>query len=372
MKSLKIGISGGSLGGLFAAILLRKQGHAISIFERSRSGLVGKGAGLVGQRELLQILRMIGCAHVARVGVVAHERIHFSRTGEIVHRQSTPQTQISWDTLFSSVANRFDGGIYKLGAGVRSVITDGRQADLLFEDGHSDQFDLVIGADGLGSVARATVNPDAYENRYAGYLTWRGLIPESAVPDKAEVLLGRFSFYSEPGEHVLGYLVPGRNGETVAGSRRYNWVWYRKATQENLEAMIAETGKDEWRFSVPRGLVSDARTSEMHDSAFRTLPLPFSSVIVAEESPSIHGIYDYEAEKLVRGRVALLGDSAFVVRPHTAMGVAKAAGDAMALAAALAEASDVDTALDRYERTRMPIGAEIASYGQDLGRGLGF
>src|SRR6266404_707051 len=66
MHSLKIAIAGGSLGGLFAAALLHAAGHEVTVFERSKHGLEGRGAGLVGQREIFAILRAVGCEHVAR------------------------------------------------------------------------------------------------------------------------------------------------------------------------------------------------------------------------------------------------------------------------------------------------------------------
>jgi 2-polyprenyl-6-methoxyphenol hydroxylase-like FAD-dependent oxidoreductase len=72
---------------------------------------------------------------------------------------------------------------------------------------------------------------------------------------------------------------------------------------------------------------------------------------------------------MTNGRLALLGDAAFVGRPHTAMGVAKAAGDAMALSSALSKAP-LKEALEAYERERLPVGAEIAAYGRRLAERL--
>src|SRR5258705_12317021 len=69
MRSLKIAIAGGWLGGLFAAALLHAAGHEVTVFERSKHGLEGRGAGLVGQREIFAILRAVGCEHVARIGI---------------------------------------------------------------------------------------------------------------------------------------------------------------------------------------------------------------------------------------------------------------------------------------------------------------
>jgi hypothetical protein len=63
--TFRIRIVGGSLGGLFAAALLRMDGHQVRIYERSVTGLAGPGAGLVGQRDIFAILRAVGCEHVA-------------------------------------------------------------------------------------------------------------------------------------------------------------------------------------------------------------------------------------------------------------------------------------------------------------------
>lgn len=70
---------------------------------------------------------------------------------------------------------------------------------------------------------------------------------------------------------------------------------------------------------------------------------------------------------MVSHRTALVGDAAFVVRPHTAMGVAKAAGDVLALRKALAETGNLSDALKRYERERITVGREISHLGKVLG-----
>jgi 2-polyprenyl-6-methoxyphenol hydroxylase-like FAD-dependent oxidoreductase len=114
----------------------------------------------------------------------------------------------------------------------------------------------------------------------------------------------------------------------------------------------------------------DSRRQDLVEDAARLLPPPFAAAVAAEREPFIQAIFDYETPRMTHGRVALLGDAAFVVRPHTAMGVAKAAGDAMALRSGLARLPYAD-ALQAYERERLPIGAEIASYGRRLGVRLG-
>jgi 2-polyprenyl-6-methoxyphenol hydroxylase-like FAD-dependent oxidoreductase len=104
--------------------------------------------------------------------------------------------------------------------------------------------------------------------------------------------------------------------------------------------------------------------------ATRLLPPPLAAVVAAEPAPFIQAIFDYEAPVMAAGSIALLGDAAFVARPHTAMGVAKAAGDALALRRHLAEAATVTDALMLYSQERCAAGSAITAYGRRLGAAL--
>ncbi|WP_411906682.1 FAD binding domain-containing protein [Rhizobium mayense] len=366
MKTLRIRIVGGSLGGLFAGILLQQDGHEVKIYERSSSGLAGRGAGLVGQRELFQILRMIGCEHVARIGVVAKERIYFNKDGGVAELLATPQTQISWDVLYSTVLSHLAPDSYVTGRPVDHLVETSDNVRLIFADGNTEDVDLVVGADGLGSVVRGLLNGQS-GNEYAGYVAWRGLVREIALPVEASVLVDRFAFYVAPGIHILGYLVPGQQGELEKAKRRYNWVWYRPVSPENLRSIFTGAEGQVFTHSLPRGELSDERLQGLRHDAAALLPPQFALAVEAEPHPAIQGIFDYEAQRMVSRRVALIGDAAFVVRPHTAMGVSKAAGDALALRNALSKSDDLAEALGRYEQERLPAGRQIAAYGRRLG-----
>jgi 2-polyprenyl-6-methoxyphenol hydroxylase-like FAD-dependent oxidoreductase len=368
---LRVGIVGGSMGGLFAAGLLRAAGHDVTVFERSVRGLEGRGAGLVGQRELYEVLRLLGCEQVARVGVVAHERITFARNGSIAQRDATPQTQISWDYLYRTTRELLTDSAYRTGARVVRIDNSVAGATLVFEDGGQQRFDLGIAADGVGSMARGTVGNLVTQSHYTGYVAWRGLIPETALPaSAARVLSERFAFYHMRGSHILGYLVPGPHGETEPGWRRYNWVWYRQAPgREGLDHWLTGNDGRVREFSVAPGDIPTALRDTLIAEAHQQLPTPFAEAVAAESTPFVQAIFDFESTRMVRDRVALLGDAAFVVRPHTAMGVAKAAGDAMSLAAALARLP-LEKALVAYEAERLAVGHRIAAHGQELGRPL--
>lgn len=368
MKPLRISIIGGSLAGLFAGVLLQRDGHDVTIHERSRQGLTGRGAGLVPQREVFQILRAIGIEHLADIGVVARERIFLNQAGEIVQTIREAQTQLSWDVLYEQVAAHILPAHYRLGSQLMRVTDKGDgPATLDFADGSHAEADLVIGADGIGSVVRQALAPGHAENRYAGYVAWRGLILETALPARASLLLDRFAFYLAPGDHALGYLVPGPRAETAPGQRRYNWVWYRRVAEHDLRALFTDRDGHTHPVSLPRGGLSSERREALRAAARMHLPPPFSLAVAAEETPSIQGIYDYEAPAMVGGRIALIGDAAFVVRPHTAMGVGKAAGDVMALRRHLDAEADLEAALARYQSERLPVGREIAALGRRLG-----
>ncbi|MQT15021.1 FAD binding domain-containing protein [Segnochrobactrum spirostomi] len=367
----RILIVGGSIGGLFAAVLLSRAGFDVTVTERSEHGLEGRGAGLVAQHEVFAMLREIGIEHVADVGVTARERIHLDRNDAITLRQPTPQTQLSWDLLFRTFRDLVPDARYRLKARVVTVHSDEAGARVLYADGHEEEADLVIGADGIGSVVRAAVSgPDARPT-YVGYATWRGLVPEAEVPPvAARRLFERFAFYDAPGSHILGYLVPGADDSTEVGRRRYNWVWYRPYSRAELDRVLVDSDGVRHPFSLGPGQVPREVADGLRADAAAALPASFATAVAAESRPFLHAIFDYAPAHMVKGRVALLGDAAFVARPHTAMGVAKAAGDAFALRDALRGQPDLDSALRAYEGARVPVGQSIVAYGQRLGRQL--
>jgi 2-polyprenyl-6-methoxyphenol hydroxylase-like FAD-dependent oxidoreductase len=371
MARLRLRIVGGSLAGLFVATLLKREGHDVRIYERSVGGLDGRGAGLLGKKETFAILRAAGCEHVARVGVVARERVTFNETGAIVDRSMVPQSQLSWDYLYRTFRAFIADDDYVLGRHVNGVRQDDHAAYLSFKDGGEEPADIVIGADGTASVVRNAVNSRPSPSIYAGYVGWRGLLPETALPPQAAAdLLDRFAFHQLSGSHVLGFVVAGPHAETIPGSRRYNWVWYRPAAGEKARAAVfTDSAGRVHPYSLPPGSVPRAARAVTIADAARLLPTSLAAAVAATEQPFVQGVFDYETPLMANGRLVLIGDAAFVARPHTAMGVAKAAGDAMALAAHLSQKPVVE-ALRAFHEERLPVGASIVAHGRRLGEML--
>lgn len=371
-ERLDIAVVGGSIGGLFAAALLTRSGHRVTVYERSAHGLARRGAGLVAQQELFDLLRLVGREDAGRIGVVAHARITLDRQGRVVFRDPTPQTQLSWDHLYDVFRSLVPTERYRLGQTVRSAMSGEQRAVLEFADGRREAHDLVVGADGLNSVVRQAVVPGGPANSYAGYVTWRGLVPEAALPaPAAATLLERFAFFTGPGAHMLGYLVPGPAGEIDRGRRRYNWVWYRPVTPDALSAVMASAGRAPTDLSLAPGQLPTSLRDDLVEAAQRDLPAQFAEAVQAEPRPFLQAIFDYVPPRLANGRTVLLGDAAVMVRPHTAMGAAKAAGDAIALDACL-DALPLADALSRYQQLRLPAGRAISEYGRRLAASLPF
>ncbi|WP_445143394.1 FAD binding domain-containing protein [Dyella sp. Tek66A03] len=369
---LRIGIVGGSVGGLFAGVLLHRQGHQVTVMERARHGLARRGAGLVVQEQVTRILGQVGRAHLAELGVWANERIVLDTGGEVISRENRPQMQMSWDLLYDGFRQLLPEQLYLTGTAVESVTPSAQSAQVSLADGRALTFDVLIGADGQGSTVRNYVNGDGSQGilpDYAGYVAWRGLVPEEAMPEQAKVqLFERMAFHFGEGMHALGYLIPGSEGQTTPGERRYNWVWYRTMPSGHLHDLLERAGRSS-ALSLGPGELPGAIRDQLRADASALLPSSFAAAVAAEAQPFVQPIYDYETPRMINQRLVLLGDAAFIARPHTAMGIAKAAGDAMTLAAAMT-GCPIDEALAAYEKARMTQGYAIVDYGRRLGRNL--
>jgi 2-polyprenyl-6-methoxyphenol hydroxylase-like FAD-dependent oxidoreductase len=167
---------------------------------------------------------------------------------------------------------------------------------------------------------------------------------------------------------MLAYLIPGENGELSEGSRRVNWVWYCNVNPGGDYSLLFtdKQGKTHAN-SVPKGLVSKEAVSKLKNNAAQLLPPQFVELIEATPDPFIQAIFDADPDHLYSGRVVLVGDAGFTVRPHTASGVSKAAADAMSLHAHLQNCSDLDLALRTWEEAQLPALRHLSEYGKMIG-----
>src|SRR5713101_8459798 len=323
---LRIAVAGGSIGGLCAGLALRGVGFDVQVYERVSGPMETRGAGIVVQGELIDLLR----THDAGALPTTHCR---------VRRYLSPE-----------------GGEGAVQAHI---------------DGHGlIGADLLVAADGAQSPTRRRFLPDL-SSTYAGYVAWRGTLDEAdAPPDLARFFDDAFTFCeARSAGHILVYFIPGDGTDTTPGMRRLNWVWYVGVGEADLPRILVDRDGRQHHASLPFGGTPDSAIRDLRDLARREVHPMLAALVAATRQPFLQTIVDVVPTRTVFGRVCLLGDAAFVVRPHTAGATAKAARDATTLARALKRAGrNVDAGLSGFEEMQIEFGRGLVDYGVALGR----
>ena len=364
----KATIIGGSLGGLLAGNLLAKAGWDVHIHERSAEELAGRGAGLATHPELLEILAEAGLDPKREIGVPLTERITLSREGAVVGRRTEPQVMTAWSRLFHDLRAVFPRERYHNGRVLAGVSETAEAVTARFADGSEATADLLVAADGIRSTVRALLSPEA-RPVYAGYVAWRGMVDEAALSPRALAeVLPYFAFGLPPTEQFLTYPVAGSSNSTAPGHRRVNFVWYRPADEAGaLRDMLTDATGKHWPEGIPPPLIRPEVLEAARASARAILAPQFAEIVDKTEQLFFQPIFDLESPRLAFGRIALLGDAAFVARPHCGMGVLKAGADARVLVGALAAHGDIPAALENYGRQRVEFGRFIVGHARALG-----
>jgi 2-polyprenyl-6-methoxyphenol hydroxylase-like FAD-dependent oxidoreductase len=360
-------VIGGSMSGLLAGLLLRRHGWDVDVFERVEKELSGRGAGIVAQPELRETLRSIGL-DVRDLGVEVTTRQLLDAVGRREAVLTCPQILTAWERVYRILRDAFSPKHYHRGKGLKAFSQTSHGVTAHFTDGRAVDGDLLIGADGLRSSVRQQCLPDLHP-LYAGYVAWRALIAEQDIPRAThDQLFAYMTFCLPPGEQCLGYPVAGPENDLRAEHRRYNLVWYRPADEATeLQQLLTDESGVTHAISIPPPLIKRAAADAMRAAAERLIAPQLREIVRLIVEPILQPIYDLATPNMAFGRVAILGDAAFVARPHVAAGVSKAADDAVALASALAATDDVTAALRAFEAARLPIGHRIIERARHLG-----
>lgn len=360
-------VIGGSLGGLLAAHLLRSTGWEVVVFERNDEDLTGRGAGLSTHPQLIDVLRRVGIDFDESMGIKVDHVICLDRSGRSYFECRTARTMSSWGRLHRSLRDPLPDACYRLGKSLVHIEQDDRGVTAVFADGTRATGELLVGADGGRSTVREQLLPDlALE--YAGYVAWRAMLDEVEVPShiRAEVF-ERYIFCLPEGEQFLAYPVPGRNNETQVGRRAYNIVWYRPAdSDKTLADLCTDTTGRRHGTSIPPPLIRPEVVAEIKATAHALVAPQVAEIFGRTKQPFFQPIFDLASPQIVFGRVALVGDAAFVARPHVGAGVTKAALDAASLADAAAD-GDLFAGLARYERLQGAFGRGLVALGRQEG-----
>ena len=145
-------VIGGSIGGLFAGLFLRKVGWEVSIHERAGEELGSRRAGIATHDDLHEALAL-ATGQGDEVGVAVEGRIVLARSGDVVCEVARPQVLASWDRIWQRLRLRA-GDVYRHGSALVSVARDEHRVVARFDDGSEVAADLLVGADGIQSTVR--------------------------------------------------------------------------------------------------------------------------------------------------------------------------------------------------------------------------
>ncbi len=332
-------VVGAGIGGLTAAVALRRRGWDVTILERARA-LEPVGAGLGLGPNALHALDAIGLGDEVRrfSAIQGHGGLRRPGGGWLVRtdlgglaaRFGDPQFVALRADVVDLLAGRLPAGVLRTGVTVTGVDAGDADRRACVATGAGDlDADLVVAADGIGSRIRAALFPDSPGPRYSGFTTWRFVAP--AVPEGA----GR----AEPAEtwgrgEVFGVL-PLASGPKMGSVYCYASAPAPAGVRHDDEAAELKQRFGRWHDPIPGliGAISPDRV--LHDDVYW----------IAESLPAYH-----------RGRVAILGDAAHAMTPHLGQGACQAIEDAVVLASV----ADPGTAPDlaayttaRLSRTRM-------------------
>ncbi|WP_433291649.1 FAD-dependent monooxygenase [Actinoplanes sp. CA-030573] len=334
---LRVGVAGGGIGGLSAAVSLVAAGFDAHVYERA-AALGEIGAGVQVSPNATRILHGLGLAgELARTGV--RPRALWQRRwddGRVLLDAPTrdfgfPYYQMRRPDLLAALAGALPAGRVHLGRRLTGFDDHGDGVRASFADGSTAELDVLVGADGIHSVVHGALF-GAARPRFTGCVAYRGLIPAERVrhlglPVTTQLWLG-------PGRHFIHYF--------VGGGRFLNFVaiveqdsWTRESWTDRADVAAARAAFDGWHPQIHQILGAIDQTYIW--ALFDRLPLPRWS----------------------RNRVTLLGDACHPMLPFMAQGAAQAIEDGAVLAGCLAGAGDPAGALRRYEALRRPRTSRI-------------
>ena len=368
VRSRRAIIVGGSLGGLLTGHQLRSIGWDVDIFERTADDLADRGAGIGTHPALFTAMRRAGLSLDISDCTAPRSYICLDKDNRLVHEAPARRTMTAWSRLYRPLRDNLPAGSYHNGMHLERIETEERGVTAIFADGSRVAADLLIGADGFRSTVRAQMLP-ALKPAYAGYVAWRALVPEGDLsPATWAAIKDIYVFCVPEGELLVSYAVPTRDEDRAKGGLSYNIVWYRPASSETLADFCTDASGQSHEFSIPPPLIRPQVISQMRASAQALLAPPMVNVIERAEQPFFQPIYDLASPRLTIGRVVLLGDAAFVARPHVGAGVTKAALDAMCLADSIRAAGDnIDVALTHYDYNQRQLGDWCVARGRHMG-----
>jgi 2,6-dihydroxypyridine 3-monooxygenase len=362
-------VMGGSLGGLTAGLTLRDIGCDVTVLERSRTPLESRGAGIVLHPATVRYFIDNQVLALDEVSTRADSLRYIDREGSVVHEQPCSYRFTSYYTLHRGLLGAMDPDRYEMGIEVVEFDQGPSAVSVVSRDGSERSCDLLVAADGIGSTARGKLLPGVRPT-YAGYVGWRGTVGPTDVEARTfREQHNAITYFVGPNTHILTYPIPDFDGSVEPQRRRINFVWYVNVSQGAALADLLTDNQGVARdVTVGPGAVQARHVDALFDAAAAELPASLAEIVIQSREPFVQVVFDVEVTRMAFGRVCLIGDAAFAIRPHAAAGTAKAAEDAWRLSAAVErERGAVPGALARWEPAQLALGRQVLERARDIG-----
>jgi FAD-dependent urate hydroxylase len=339
MNHLKAIVIGAGMGGLTTGIALQQAGYTVEVYDRV-SELRPAGAAISLWSNGVKVLNRLGLGdEIASIGGIMDRMAYFSHTGEklndfslypLIERVGQRPYPVARASLQHMLLQAFGQENVHLSAKCVEVEQDDDSVTAIFEDGSKATGDVLVAADGTHSILRPYVLGQPLDRRYVGYVNWNGLVPAS------DDLAPKTSWVIYVGEHKRASLMP------IADDQFYFF------------------------FDVPMSKEQAQESGEVRadlEHFFSSWAKPVQTLIQCLEPEKTNRVLIHDIEPLqtlVKGRVALLGDSGHGTAPDLGQGGSQAIEAAFVLANCLTTTNiSVADALKRYEAERKDRVADI-------------
>lgn len=353
MDALRVAVLGGSIAGLNAAVALRDAGCEVDVYERSSHTLEGFGTGIVVQPELVRYFLERTDITLDRISVASRGMQYYSPTSETLLGTAERSWRFtSYNALYQGLLATFGLDSYHLGMAFDHFEgdLDSAEARIVFESGESLTADLIVCADGAMSRAKRQLFDTG--PRYAGYVTWRGLVDREGVqPSTWDFFDDVFTYGLLPDSHLITYPIPSVSSDLHVAGRRLNWQWYWNTNgDEDLDQLLTDARGVRQQVSVHNHALPGKTLTRLQDRAEAELGPHFRDLVLSSPHPFVTIVADGDVPNMHRGRIVVVGDAGVTPRPHAAAGAAKAAADGWELAGAVAaHPGDVNAAIAAWE-----------------------
>jgi len=361
---MRVGIIGGSVAGCATAALLHRAGHDVTVFERSESDLVSRGAGIGTPMAVWQDMMARGLID----GTLSACRADYMRY--VTRGSGTGQQRwlgdaggqgslmlLNWAHLYQCLRRGVPDDLYRSASTVELIEARPDGATLHLRPGSSVDFDLIVCADGYRSMGRRLIDPGATAC-YRGMVSWRGLLRESDIGadplDGCDLLRAGYQ-----GGHGVLYYIPGSGQSTEPGKRLLVWGYYLQVPQRALSSVLVDDQERQQSASVPFGKVHPQVRAALESRLADLLPPVLFKLVQQSGNSAIQAIYSVVPRSYARDRICLVGDAGAVFPPFTTSGVLKAVANVTSLADALADTPAVNDALRRWSRAQLQVAAQV-------------